>query len=172
MMRQSNFPKTISQRAFLIDVPIHYYFHVNFTAHPTMCEYTQKLKTIIHTPLNSILMHSLQNLFLWCLSFCTSIRHNVLFGVLPDHQGTTNVYIQRPNYPKLWYLDTVIKQVDYFNRNTLPFIAIRERENVHMQNKNTGKGLQICCFNLVSNFDAIKTLFRVCPNTSVFDVNQ
>ena len=119
--------------------------------HTQQCEYTQKLKIIIHTPLNSILMHSLENLFLWCLSFCTSIRHSVLFGVLPDHQGTAYVYIQRPNYPKLWYLDTVIKQVDYFNRNALPFIAIRKRENVHMQNKNTVKGLQICCFNLVSN---------------------
>lgn len=114
----------------------------------------------------------LDNLFLWCLSVCSSIRHNELFGVLPDHQGSTNVYIQRSNYPKLWYLDTIIKQVDYLNRNTFPFIAIRERENMQMHNKNTGRGLQLCCFNLVSNSDAIKTLLRVCPNTVAFDVNQ
>ena len=51
------------------------------------------------------------------------VTDEVLFGVLPNHQSTTDVHIQRANNSQLGNLNTGIQKMNYFNRNTFTLIA-------------------------------------------------
>lgn len=65
----------------------------------------------------------------------SGVTDQVLLGVLPNNNSSTDVHIQRAYYTKLRYLNTVLKQVDEFNRYSLSLVPGGGRRNWFISNR-------------------------------------